>query len=217
MKVAALILTMFLAAVSAAGQVVSLKNDIPESQYLAATKAASETSKKKVRRIATRETLAIGTTTRIIDRIDEYLPPHRHRMSQTRSDGPVTFISEAILIKHMYYVRLGSDPWYKMDMRNIALPYAIPYEQGDTSGKRNEYSVVADVLNGEQVQLFEHKHFDSQHGFFRESKKWIGKDGLVYREEEVSGTVSPRFEGAKVTSTHTYNPSPAISIKAPMK
>ena len=36
MKVAALILAMFLAAVSAAGQVVSLKNDIPESQYVAA-------------------------------------------------------------------------------------------------------------------------------------------------------------------------------------
>lgn len=36
MKVAALILTMFLAAVSAAGQVLTVKNDIPESQYLAA-------------------------------------------------------------------------------------------------------------------------------------------------------------------------------------
>ena len=36
MKVAALILAMFLATVSGAGQVVSLKNDIPESQCLAA-------------------------------------------------------------------------------------------------------------------------------------------------------------------------------------
>ena len=36
MKVAALILTMFLAAVSAVGQVMTQKNDIPESQYLAA-------------------------------------------------------------------------------------------------------------------------------------------------------------------------------------
>jgi len=36
MTVAGLILTMFLAAVSVAGQVLTLKNDIPESQYLAA-------------------------------------------------------------------------------------------------------------------------------------------------------------------------------------
>ena len=36
MKVAALIFVMFLSAVVAAGQVVTLKNDIPESQYLAA-------------------------------------------------------------------------------------------------------------------------------------------------------------------------------------
>ena len=42
MKVAALILTMFLAAVSAAGQVLTVKNDIPESQYLAAAAKAAE-------------------------------------------------------------------------------------------------------------------------------------------------------------------------------
>ena len=42
MKVAALILTMFLAAVSAAGQGLTVKNDIPESQYLAAGAKAAE-------------------------------------------------------------------------------------------------------------------------------------------------------------------------------
>ena len=36
MRVAALIFAMFVSAVAAAGQVVTLKNDIPESQYLAA-------------------------------------------------------------------------------------------------------------------------------------------------------------------------------------
>ena len=41
MKFAAPILTMFLAAVSAAGQVLTLNNDIPESQYLAAEAKAS--------------------------------------------------------------------------------------------------------------------------------------------------------------------------------
>ena len=55
MKVAALILTTFLAAVSAAGQAVLLKNDIPESQYLAAeAKAAELESQITISRLGTK-------------------------------------------------------------------------------------------------------------------------------------------------------------------
>ena len=80
-----------------------------------------------------------------------------------------------------------------------------------------QYTVEAVFLNGMSVKLFERLDIRTvgDELRFAESRNWIGEDGLPYREENVSGRLSPRIEMARETVTFDYNPN--IKIEAPVK
>jgi hypothetical protein len=67
------------------------------------------------------------------------------------------------------------------------------------------------------VQLFEWVLINANGPelMFTELRKWIGEDGLPYREETVRGKLSPREETAKRVVTYEYDPK--IKIEAPIK
>ena len=81
---------MFLAAVSAAGQVLTVKNDIPESQYLAAEAKASELLKTANYRVVwTKEYVDDRSNTAILEekRLKEVVQPNKSRTIDERFIG----------------------------------------------------------------------------------------------------------------------------------
>jgi len=50
---------------------------------------------------------------------------------------------------------------------------------------------------------------------FHEKRKWLGDDGLPYREENVKGKLSPHQETYHMVKIYGYDPN--IKIEAPIK
>ena len=170
---------------------------------------------EKSRRVETSdETFANGATTRSVINISEVLlPDHRRQYTKTTEPGKVSEF-EQITIDYMQYTRKDGGDWTKTDLRQLG--------QGTGTGvgisrRCDQYSVEMSSLNGRSMQLFNWLSIDGNGDelMFRDVRKWIGEEGLPYREEELTGKLSPRDETGRRITTYEYDPN--IKIEAPIK
>jgi len=171
----------------------------------------------KSRRVETTdETFANGMLTKSHFRVNEVLLPNRNRSYAKLTEGDKVTEVEQITIDHMQYNRKDNEPWTKVDLRKSGSGSGSGVS-GGTSRQSSQYSVEATFINGRSVQLFEWLlvNGDGAELAFNEMRRWIGDDGLPYREEDVKGKLSPREETSKRVVTYEYDPN--IKIEAPIK
>ena len=116
----------------------------------------------------------------------------------------------------MQYTRKDGGIWTKVDLGQSR--YGSGNASGSASSRQcDQYSVDTTSINGRPMQLFEWLSIDAftNELLFHEMRKWIGDDGLPYREEDVKGKLSPREETKRIVTTYDYDPS--IKIEAPIK
>jgi len=162
------------------------------------------------------ETINDGVVTKSNTTVSEFLLPDRRRYYTKKvEDGKVTEF-ERITIEHWEYTRENGGAWTKVDLRGRA--GGTGYGSGSGSGGTacTQFSVESVIINGISAKLFEALWVTSigQELSFHESRRWIGDDGLPYREEEVKGMVHPRIETFRDSTTYDYNPN--IKIEAPI-
>ena len=172
---------------------------------------------EKSRRVEmTDETLANGAIVKSVLTINEvFLPDHSRYYRKEITDG-VTTEFEQIKIGYMQYTRKNSEPWTKVDLRGSGTGSGNG-TGGGVSTRCDQFSVEDVILNGKQVQLYEMLSINSDTNelTFTESRRWIASDGLLHRQEYVSGKLSPREETIRTVTTYEYDPN--IKIEAPIK
>lgn len=171
----------------------------------------------KSRRVETTdETIANGVVTRSVLQVHEVLLPNLSRNYTKTKEGDKVTEWEQITIDHMQYTRKDGGNWTKVDLRQAG--YGSGSGSGSGSSQQcSQFSVESAFLDGRAVEMFEWLLVDgsSKELSFRELRKWIGPDGLPYREENILGKLVPREEKEKRVTTYEYEPN--IKIEAPIK
>ncbi len=221
MKVAALILAMFLAAVSAAGQVLTLKNDIPESQYLAAEAKAAELLKTaNYRSIWTKEYFDDHTKTGKLKerKLIEIIRPDRKRTVEERFADSRSFV-EIIRVEFAQYIRGDDTPWMKF-------PGIHGFDSGlEVRGKKNQYRSVPSIgFEGGIADFYERR----SSGKFQDpaqmvgvyvkgiktTRIWYSLDGKILKKlEEIM--VKGGNQMSRETTTYEHDPKD-LKIEAPV-
>ena len=162
-----------------------------------------------------RETLENGNVIRSETRLSEVLEPDRSRVyTKTVQAGKVTEL-EVITIEHMQFTRKDGGQWSKLDLRTQGT--GIGSGTGSGSSSCSQYTVEPVFVNGMTAKLFEELNITSDKNelTFTESRHWVGEDGLPYRQEYLSGKVSPRIETSRNVTTFDYTAN--FKIEAPIK
>jgi hypothetical protein len=173
---------------------------------------------EKSRRVETMdEILADGVVTKSVFRIYEVLLPNRAREYSKTIEGDKATEFEQITIDYMQYTRKDGGAWIKVDLRQSG---SLGYGSGSASGSTrqlDQYSVETTSINGQSTQLYDWLSIDTSSNelMFHEMRKWIGIDGLPYREEDLRGKLSPREDTKRIITTYDYDPK--ITIEAPVK
>ena len=163
-----------------------------------------------------RENFTDGVVTRSSTTVSESVQPDRHRYYSKNVENGTTFERDSITIGDFNYSRENGGAWKKIDLRKSGLDAVSTGGTGSDSMACSQFSVEPAVINGIAVKLYERVDVTTFEGLLtvRESRRWISEDGTPYREEEVYGTVSPRTERTRTTTTYEYDPR--IKIEAPM-
>lgn len=223
MKVAALILTMFLASDSAAGQVLTVKNDIPESQYLAAEAKAGELLKTaNYRVIQTKEYFAQRSREAKLQEklLLEFVQPdkkrtlweefyNKPRRNETISDGKAS------------YSRTDNWPWSKDDA--LANYYETDVE---IVPNRNQYKYVPAVeIEGKKAVYYEFIEIRKSNkssktdfptiGYVCTMQLWFLLDGKILKKME-DCALEGRKDRLLWTTVYEYDPKD-LKIEAPIK
>ncbi|HRI04396.1 MAG TPA: hypothetical protein PLL77_11700 [Pyrinomonadaceae bacterium] len=164
----------------------------------------------------TDETFVNGAVVSSIYTVEQVLLPNRARFYEKEINGGVIIENERITIDFMQYTRKNNEPWVKVDMRGVAMGIGTGTGTG-TLQNCEQYTVEDSFLNGQPMQMFEwiSINANTKELRFREMRRWIGQSNLPYREETVTGNLSPREETTKRVITYEYDP--AIKIEAPIK
>jgi len=222
MKVAALILTIFLAAVSVAGQVTTLKNDIPESQYLAAEAKAAELLKTaNYRSVWAKEYLEDRSKPATLQegKVKEVIQPNKWRtVEQTYYNKPTR--EEIIADGKAFYFRTNNGPWSKGGLGNSGGGWL---ESGQV---KNQYRYVPAIdFRGIKADFYEKvsvrtANKSSQTDSFvvryiRTTRVWYSAEGKILLKTEET-MMEGREETLYETTTFEYDPKD-LKIEAPIK
>lgn len=221
MKVAALILTMFLAAVSAAGQVASLKNDIPESQYLAAEATAKELLKSANHRsVWTKEYLEGRSKAPTLQekKLREVIQPDKWRTVEEKF-GEKPSREERIWAEKALYVKRDDKPWQKFSGGGGG---GMRMESGQV---KNQYRYLPAIdFEGNKADFYEHISIRTANKFsrtdfvvvryIRTTRIWYAADGKLLKKLEETA-IEGREEMLRETTTYEYDPKD-LKIEAPV-
>lgn len=224
MKVAALILTMFLAAVSAAGQVTSLKNEgtsvsttfgqvqkIDVTKYLALLKAAESASSFAPYRATTITKYNEG---KIEKYVKEFVPPDRIRQTAVFPDSSDD--CETINIGEREYERQKAR-WYLVTFKieEGSCLWRTPFELWNT-GTVKDFTLEYQKVNGENVTVIKKEEIETPRyrgrTFFTTIK--LGAKGHFISGEE---RIEQGGQNELVSTSETiyvYNPKD-LKIEAP--
>ena len=221
MRVAALIFAMFVSAVAAAGQVVTLKNDIPESQYLAAEAKAKELLKTaNYRSVWTTEYFEDHSKTGNLKerKVIEIIPPDRKRTVEEKFSGSRSRI-ELIRVDFAHYIRGDDTPWIKF-------PGLHGFDIGlEVVGKKNQYSSLPSIdFEGGIADFYERRSSGKfqdpaqMDGVYvraiRTTRLWYSLDGKILKKlEEIMA--EGRKQMSRETTTYEYDPKD-LKIEAPV-
>lgn len=191
---------------------------ITGTDYIAGTSQIYSKADAHSRHVeTTEEHLENGAVTKSIYTVIEALMPDRTRTYvKTIQEGQITE-SEVIKIAYMRYERHNGGPWTKLDLRQSGNGSGYGSGTGALRNECNQFSVEASNLDGQPMKLFEAFFISSLANElrFRHTRKWVGEDGLPYREEFITGILHPREEKSRTTQSYEYDPN--IKIEAPVK
>jgi len=222
MKVAALILTMFLAAVSAAGQVTTNKNDIPESQYLAAEAKAAEllkTANYRSRWVKSylEDNLMATFLQEMVTR--EVIRPNKWRTITVKLYENPPVREEIIADGKDFYFRTDNGPWTKGGLGSGSGGVI------ETGQVKNQFRYLPAInYGGKKVNLYEKISVRTANKlsqtdlvvvrYIRTTRIWYSLDGKILQKIEET-----RVEGSKEmlreTTTYEYDPKD-LKIEAPV-
>lgn len=222
MKVPVLIITIFLAAASVAGQVTTIKNDIPESQYLTAVAKAQELrNNSNYRSVLTKEYLEDRSKDAKLQAktLHEVIQPDSWRMVDETFYGKPSR-EERIWVDEALYVKINDGQWQK-------------YKGGGVGGSRiesgqikNQYRFLAAIeFEGGKADFYEHisirtANKASQNDlvtvrYVRTTRSWYSLDGKILKKIE-ENTIDGHEDMLRETTTYEYNPKD-LKIEAPIK
>ncbi len=151
---------------------------------------------------------------------DEFLKPDKRRYLEIEKFADHTSKSELIQIGTTYYCRRNDGEWKQSQSWCSG---------GSASGLSNivssEYSIEDTKIHNQTTKLFRnyttYKNVyspdkDKEGLSYWESKFWLGKDGLILREEIKSGLLEPERIYRQQTNSYEYNPK-NLKIEAPIK
>ncbi|MGB2752433.1 MAG: hypothetical protein WBC19_10290 [Pyrinomonadaceae bacterium] len=191
MKFTALILTLFLVAVTAAGQVTTLKNDIPESQYLAAeAKAAGILKTANYRSVWTKEYFEDRAKAATLQErtLIELIPPDKRRIVDEKFYDKPSRV-ERIWVDKALFEKRNDEPWQKYSG-------GTGINQRIESGQvKNQFRYLPAIdLEGETTNFYElvstrTANKFSQNGYaivkyIRTTRTWYSLDGKLLKEIE---------------------------------
>lgn len=191
---------------------------ISAREYMLPLSAPKERSWEKSRREETTdETFANGAVVRSVVTVNEVLLPDHSRYYGKETVDGVTTEFEQIKIEFMLYKRTNKGPWTKIDLRGSGGTGSGNGSGAGISRLCDQYSVEDVVINSKQAKLYEAIviNSDTNELKFNEVRRWVSDTGLPYREEVVSGKLSPREETKRTVTTYEYDPN--IKIEAPIK
>lgn len=220
MKGTALILTMFLAAFTAAGQVTTLKNDIPESQWTtAAVKGMRLLRLLNYRSVWTKEYFADRSKDGELQEktLHEVVQPDKWRKVEEVFIGKPSR-EEIIADGKAFYFRRNDGPWRKGGLGNGS-------GGGIESGQvKYQYRYLPSVdLDGETTNFYElvairtaNKY--SQNGYavvkyVRTTRTWYSIDGKLLKKIEET-MIEGQEEMLRETTTYKYDPKD-LKVEAP--
>ena len=221
MKVAALILTMFLAAVSAAGQVLTVKNDIPESQYLAAEAKGEELLKTaNYRSVWTKGYVETGTKLAKLQEATfrEVVHPDKWRtVEEAFGDKPSRV--ERIWVDKALYEKRNDEPWQKFSGGGGV---GGRIESGQV---KNQYRFLPAIdFEGKKADFYEHLSIRTANKFsqtdfvvvryVRTTRVWYSAEGKILKKTEETA-IEGREEMVRETTTYEYDPKD-LKIEAPV-
>lgn len=221
MKFAALILTMFLAAVTAAGQVTTLKNDIPESQYVAAEAKAAELLKTaNYRSVWTKEYFADRSKDVELQekKLYEVIQPDKwHKVDEIFVGNPTR--REILADGKAFYFRSNDGPWEKGGLGSGS--GGGRYESGQI---KNQYRYLPSIdLDGVKVDFYEFVSIRtankySRNGYavvkyIRTTRTWYSIDGKLLKKTE-EAMIEGQEEMLRETTIYKYDPMD-LKIEAP--
>lgn len=220
MKIAVFILMMFLAAVTAAGQVTTLKNDIPESQYVAAEAKAAELLKTaNYRSVWTKEYFADRSKAATLQErtMIELIPPDKRRVVDEKFYDKPSRV-ERIWVDKALYEKRNDEPWEKYSG-------GTGINQRIESGQvKNQYRYLPSTdLEGEKTNFYElvstrTANKFSQNGYvvvkyIRTTRTWYSVDGKLLKKTEET-MIEGQEEMLRETTIYKYNPKD-LKIEAP--
>lgn len=218
-----IILTIFLSyafAASAAGQVTTLKNDIPESQYRAAeTKAAELLKTANFRSIWTKEYFADRAKAAILQErtLIELIPPDKKRMVDEKFYDTPSRV-ERIWVDKVLYEKRNDEAWQKYSG-------GTGINQRIESGQvKNQFRHLPSIdLDGQKTEFYELVSIRtankfSQNGYvvvkyIRTTRSWYSADGKLLKEIEET-MIEGREEMLRETTVYKYDPLD-LKIEAP--
>ena len=220
MKVAALIFTMFLAAVSAAGQVAALQNDSPEvKSFLAEIKAGEILKTANYRSVWTKEFVAERSKeAKLQERmVSEVIQPNKARsVVEQFSDTPSR--EEIIRDGKAFYIRQGDKPWQRFNgdggrsVQFVQMPYRIQFRFLPSvefeGGKADFYEYVTIRTSNKSS-----KKDAVVVRYVITTRSWFSTDGKILKKIEET-TVEGRVEMVRETTTYEYDPKD-LKIEAP--
>ena len=220
MKVAALIFAMFLSAVVAVGQVVTLKNDIPESQYVAAVLKGFEIlGKSNFRIVWTQESVLVSSKGAKLQEkyLSEFILPDKWRTVREKFYG-YPKREENIKVDGSQYVKRDDKAWIKYSRgfgsgfgmgsgyERVSHKYTAAVEFD--GGKADVYEVVSERYDnsGRSKENVVVKNI-------RTTRAWYSADGKILKKTEES-TMEGREDVLRETTTYEYDPKD-LKIEAP--
>lgn len=196
-------------------------NEITRDEYDGPWRTALEKARTLPRRnISKTEIFQDGKVLAIDEWIYEYVPPERIRYIHIETKGGTTQRKEEVNIGKVKYCRKDSGHWEIVQGSCVG-----GFVSGISNSISTNYSVENSLLDKEEVKIFsEYSLF--QNGVSRnnnnviltysENKYWLGRDGLLIREETRAGLVDGKTTDRITVGTYEYNPKD-LKIEAPIK
>ena len=214
------VVVMF-AVAAAAGQVTTIKNDIPEGQYLAADAKAEELLKTaNYRSVWTKEYLEDRAKPATLQekKLREVIQPNKWRtVEETLGDKPSR--EERIWVDKALYVQRDDKPWQKFSGGGGG---GMRMESGQV---KNQYRYLPAIdFDGIKADFYEHISVRTANKFsqtdfvvvryVRTTRVWYSADGKILKKTEETA-IEGREEMLREVTTYEYDPKD-LKIEAPV-
>lgn len=201
-----------LVCLGSAASAYSQSYPIPEGIFAKTAEEGLRLAEKKTRRLESEwRTFKNGSVVKSGTSIGEYVPPGRQRQYHRVVEGSSVKETETILIGSVEYSRENGGAWTKTKIGGMGM--------GSGAGGKSVAQATKELttLNGNEVELFEEFKIEGN-GYtlrFYRNRIWIGRDGLLLKQELSSGTVEPRMNEDIEVITYRYDST--IKIEPPIK